>query len=87
MKPQEVVLNDGKKYALFTSHVAIKDALGAVRAMLKEYTLTDNTVTTQSIIYKLHKTEHGNWYNHPFEEKPAPLLMMKLKAAIDKAER
>lgn len=87
MKHQEVVLSDGKRYSLLTSFVPIKDALGSIRAMLIEYTLTEKTTTAQTMVYKLHKTKEGYWYNHPFEEKPTPLLMMKLKAAIDQAEK
>jgi len=87
MQHQEVVLSDGKTYSLMTSFVAIKDPLGSVRAMLKEYTLTEKTAIAQTMVYKLHKTKDGHWYNHPFEEKPTPLLMMKLKAAIAIVEK
>ena len=87
MKHQEVVLSDGKRYSLLTSFVPVKDVLGSVRAMLIEYTFTEKTATSQTMVYKLHKTKDGYWYNHPFEEKPTPSLMMKFKAAIDEAEK
>jgi hypothetical protein len=87
MKHQEVVLSDGKRYSLLTSFVPVKDVLGSVRATLIEYTLTEKSSTAPIMVYKLHKTKDGCWYNHPFEEKPTPFLMMKFRAAIDKAEK
>jgi hypothetical protein len=55
--------------------------------MLKEFTLTEQSQDRKTIVYKLHKTKDGYWYNHPYMEKPGAFLMMQLKAAIDEAEK
>lgn len=86
MKNQELVLTDGRSFHFFTSIVNIENPLGQVRATLKEYTLTEATGNKETIVYKLHKTKDGFWYNHPFMEKPGAFLMMNLKKAIDEVE-
>ncbi len=86
MKFQEVRLSNGRSFNFHTSVVTIENPLGIVRAMLKEYTLTEEAQSQQSAVYKLHKTKDGYWYDHPFMEKPAAHLMMQLKSAIDKVE-
>ena len=87
MKNRELVLTDGSSYNFFTSFVNIEYPLGQVRAMLTEYTLTEATTNQGTIVYKLHKTKDGYWYDHPFMEKPGAFLMMNLKKAIDDVER
>jgi hypothetical protein len=87
MENRELVLKDGSSYNFFTSFVSMENPLGQVRAMLTEYTLTEATPTHGTIVYKLHKTKDGFWYNHPFMEKPGAFLMMSLKKAIDEAEQ
>jgi hypothetical protein len=86
MKNHELVLTDGRSFNFFTSFVSIEYPLGQVRATLKEYTLTEATANQGTAVYKLHKTNHGFWYDHPFMEKPAAFLMMNLKKAIDDVE-
>ena len=87
MKNREVVLTDGRSFNFFTEFVSIEYPLGQVRAMLTEYTLTEATISKDRIVYKLHKTKDGFWYDHPFMEKPSAFLMMNLKKAIDNVEK
>lgn len=86
MENRELVLTDGRSFNLFTSFVSIENPLGQVRATLKEYTLIQATANKETIVYKLHKTKDGFWYDHPYMEKPAAYLMMNLKKAIDEVE-
>jgi hypothetical protein len=87
MKKQELISTDGRSFQLFVSLVAIENPLGAVRAMLKEYTLVEKTPVEHTTVYKLHKTKYGHWFDHPQTETANPLLLMKLKTAIDEAEK
>ncbi|QEC69356.1 hypothetical protein FRZ67_19340 [Panacibacter ginsenosidivorans] len=86
MENREVVLTDGRSFNCATSIVSIEYPMGYVRATLVEYTLTEATTSKETIVYKLHKTKDGFWYDHPFMEKPGAFLMMTLKKAIDEAE-
>lgn len=87
MKNRALVLTDGRSFNCTTSFVPIENPLGQVRATLKEYTLIEEEPGKGKIVYKLHKTKDGFWYDHPFMEKPSAFLMMTLKKAIDEAEK
>lgn len=87
MNPQLLILKDGRTFEFVTSFVNIENPLGAVRATLKEYTLSETTSGVEKFIYKLYKTKDGYWYDHPSAERPNPLLVMVLKAALDEKER
>ena len=87
MENRELVLTDGRSFNFFTSFVSIANPLGQVRATLKEYTITQSKENQELIVYKLHKTKDGFWYDHPYMEKPAAFLMMNLKKAIDDVEK
>ena len=86
MNKQLLILKDGRTFEFFTSFVNIKNPLGAVRATLKEYTISE-TASEEKSVYKLYKTNDGYWYDHPSAERPNPLLIMVLKAALDEQEK
>ena len=86
MRNQQVILKDEKSFDLFISFEKIENPLGAVRATLKAYTLSEAAAGAEAKVYKLYKTKEGNWYDHPSTDNPNPLLMMMLKAAINKVE-
>jgi hypothetical protein len=87
MDRQLLTLKDGRTFEFFTSFVNIKNPLGAIRATLKEYTLSETSSEEEKTIYKLYKTKDGYWYDHPSAERPNPLLIMVLKAALDEMEK
>ena len=87
MNKQLLILKDGRTFEFFTGFVNIKNPLGAVRAILKEYTLTETSLADEKPVYKLYKTKDGYWYDYPSAERPNPLLIMVLKAALDEKEK
>jgi len=87
MNPQLLILKDGRTFEFFTAFVNIENPLGAVRATVKEYTLSETTSGMERFVCKLYKTKDGYWYDHPSADRPNPLLIMVLKAALDEKER
>jgi len=82
-KNEQIILEDNSQYFYSVRPVEITNALGAVIATLKEYSISN--VSAQ--IYKLYKTKEGNWYDIP-EANPAAdnAILMSLKLTINSQE-
>ena len=80
-KNNEIILEDNSQYFYTVRPFEITNALGAVIAVLDEYSITN----INGEIYKLYKTKEGNWYDIsetiPVENNA---FLRALKLAIDK---
>ncbi|MBV9963852.1 MAG: hypothetical protein JO072_16535 [Parafilimonas sp.] len=83
MYKTEISLTDGNKYYYTISTFNVENALGIVKATLKEFTLY-RTDDIGVIVCKLYKTDEGNWYDLPANNLNNPLLLTSIKMAIDK---
>jgi len=82
----EIVVKDGNRYAYTTSVTNAENALGIVKATLKEYALYK--ISDEEIfIGKLYRTKEGNWYDLPDAPAINPLLRTFIKMAIDESEK
>lgn len=78
---KQIVLEDGTCFFYTISPYEIKNALGAVVAVLDEYSFTKkDSVGT----YKLYRTKEGNWYDLTSTESTEDYRMLRsLKAAFE----
>ncbi len=79
-KSNRIILEDKSEYFYSVKPFQILNALGAVKAILEEYVITNDG----GEIYKLYKTKEGSWYdisNTSPVENGATLRALKL--AID----
>ena len=60
-----VILEDNSQYSYTVKSVEIANALGAVIAVLDEYSMAN----LDGENYKLFRTKEGNWYNTPQKPK------------------
>lgn len=81
----EVTVKDGHKYFYTTSSYNVENALGVIKATLKEYSLYEDS--TEIAVGKLYKTDEGNWYDLPTNNSINPLLATFIKMAIDESEK
>ncbi len=79
-KNNHIILEDNSKFFYTIKSVEIANALGAVIAILEEYSITN--INGEN--YKLYKTKEGNWYDIsetiPIENNA---VLRALKLAID----
>lgn len=77
---KELILEDGSCYFYTTIPYEMKNVLGAVVALLDEYSFTQKGT---SETFKLYRTKEGNWYNLD-ENKDAiqTRLFLEIKTAI-----
>lgn len=79
-KNKEIILEDKSLYLYSVKPVEITNVLGAVIAVLEEYSVTGSKGEN----YKLYKTKEGNWYDIvdtiPVVNNP---VLRALKLAID----
>ena len=82
-EPVTIVVNQ-RSYIYSVNPFVLTNALGFVRAVLKEYTITGTNGDT----YKLYKTTERNWYDvvnaNPAADKA---LLRLLKLEIDYLEK
>ena len=78
-----VILEDNSQYSYTVKSVEITNALGAVIAVLDEYSIAN----LDGENYKLFRTKEGNWYDVP-EANPTTnkAVLMTLKIAINLQE-
>jgi hypothetical protein len=83
LKNEQLILEDNNQYFYSIKAVEITNALGAVKATLFEYSISNNN--TQN--YKLYKTKEGNWYDIPEANPTAEnAIILSLKLAINYRE-
>lgn len=82
---KELILEDGCRYMYTIQSYEMKNALGAVVALLDEYSFTKKGATET---YKLYRTKEGNWYNID-ENKDAlqTKLFLEIKTAMAAIEK
>jgi hypothetical protein len=79
---KEIVLED-KTHFYYTTHpYDLKNALGAVIAVLQEYNFTKKE-DHNPFTCKLYKTKEGNWYDIEEAEIAEKKIIRMLKSAID----
>mgnify|MGYP006365905251 CR=1 FL=1 len=77
---KEIILEDGRQFSCTITPVKIANSLGAAVAVLDEYLITDSSGN----IYKLYKTNEGNWYDIPEANAGVDKgVLMELKMGID----
>jgi len=78
-----IILEDNRQFFYTSKPVEITNALGAVIAILKEYSISN----TFGENYKLYKTKEGNWYDiaeaNPIVDNS---VLMSLKFSINSQE-
>ncbi len=78
---KEIVLTDNRRFYYTVKQVEITNILGAAVAVLGEYSITNST----GEVYKLYKTNEGNWYDVPDMNKGVNTsVLLALKFGIDK---
>jgi hypothetical protein len=77
---KELILEDGSCYLYTTLPYEMKNVLGAVVALLDEYSFTQKgTYET----FKLYRTKEGNWYNlDEHKDTIQTRLFLEIKTAI-----
>lgn len=86
MEQTEILVADGNLYTYTTSLIKIENALGIVKAILREYDIYRITETTVPV-GKLYRTNERNWYDMPGNIPINPLLSTLIKKSIDKYEK
>ena len=86
MNQTEIIVKDGNTYVYTTSFINAENALGIIKATLKEYTL-HRISETETFVGKLYRTKEGNWYDMPGDTRVNPLLSTLIKMAIDESEK
>lgn len=78
---KELILEDGSCYLYTTLPYEMKNVLGAVVALLDEYSFTQKGT---SETFKLYRTKEGNWYDLTSSENTGDYRILRsLKAAFD----
>lgn len=77
---KELILDNGNCYLYTIQPYEMKNVLGAVVALLYEYSFTKKGV---SETFKLYRTKEGNWYNLGENTNAAETqLFLEIKTAI-----
>jgi hypothetical protein len=77
---KELILEDGRCFLYTTLPYEMKNVLGAVVALLDEYSFTQKGT---SETFKLYRTKEGNWYNlGENTDTTQTQLFLELKTAI-----
>ncbi len=77
---KELILDNGDHYLYTIQPYEMKNVLGTVVALLKEYSFTQKGT---SETFKLYRTKEGNWYN--LDENKDTIqtrLFLEIKTAI-----
>ncbi len=82
---KELILEDGSCYLYTTLPYEMKNVLGAVVALLNEYSFTKKGT---SEAFKLYRTKEGNWYNlGENTDTTQTQLFLEIKTAISVYEK
>jgi hypothetical protein len=84
----EVILDDNTTYSYIIKPFELKNPLGNIVAVLKEYSFTNKDDNGVACTFKLYKTKEENWYD--LEENnsaPGKVLSMMLKGSIIEKEK
>ena len=84
----QVILEDKTTYCYIIKPYELKNPLGNIVAVLKEYSFTKKDDNSGVCIFKLYKTKEENWYD--LEENnsaPGTVLSMMLKGSINEKEK
>lgn len=82
---KELILEDGSRYLYTTLPYEMKNVLGAVVALLNEYSFTKKGT---SETFKLYRTKEGNWYNlDENTDTTQTQLFLEIKTAISVYEK
>jgi hypothetical protein len=84
----EVTLEDNTTYSYIIKPYELKNPLGNIVAVLKEYRFTKIDDNGGAYTFKLYKTKEENWYD--LEENnsaPEKVLCMMLKGSIIEKEK
>jgi hypothetical protein len=84
----EVTLEDNTTYCYIIKPYQLKNPLGNIVAVLKEYRFTKKDENGGACTFKLYKTKEENWYD--LEENnsaPRKVLSMMLKGSITEKEK
>ncbi|MEP7318399.1 MAG: hypothetical protein ABI921_06650 [Panacibacter sp.] len=80
----QIILEDNSQYFYTIKPFEMTNILGAVIAVLEEYTFVRNELNSHDVLYKLYRTKEGSWYDMEepklFSEKA---IIRMLKTAID----
>ena len=84
---EELVLPGGNRFLYSLHPFELKNAVGAVVAILREYRFAAIGPEATQTPMSLYKTDEGNWYDMPAAPVTrANLLLWQLKSAIDHKE-
>lgn len=82
---KELILEDGSCYLYTTLPYEMKNVLGAIVALLDEYSFTKKGT---SETFKLYRTKEGNWYNlGENTDTTQTQLFLEIKTAISVYEK
>ena len=86
MRRREIILKDGTKYFYTTSNYEAENALGIVKATLKQFTVY-KTEDAEDIVCKLYQTDEGNWYDLITNNSINLFLLTSIKIAIEASDQ
>lgn len=86
MRRREIILKDGTKYFYTTSNYDAENALGIVKATLKQFAVY-TTDMAENVLCKLYQTDEGNWYDLITNNSINLFLLTSIKIAIDESEQ
>jgi hypothetical protein len=83
-KTNQVILEDNSQFFYTIKSFELKNSLGNIVAVLKEYAFTKDGESNERFCHKLYKTKDGNWYeiNDKISSDEYDILR-RLKVAID----
>jgi hypothetical protein len=84
----QVILEDNTTFCYIIKPFELKNPMGNVVAVLKEYIFTNKGDIDGTCTFKLYKTKEENWYD--LEENnsaPEKILSLMLKGSINEKEK
>lgn len=79
-----VILEDNSQYSYTVHPFELRNALGNIVAVLKEFVFTKSQDSAEHNCYKLYQTKEGNWYDIADLKSPVEYnLLRRLKTAMD----
>lgn len=83
----EIILEDKSRYSYIIQPFELRNALGNIVALLKEYIFTTTGENNEQYFYKLYRTKDENWYEiNEANSGAQTTLLLALKTAIDRRE-
>ncbi len=83
----EIVLEDSSRFSYIIKPFELRNALGNIVALLKEYIFTTTGENNQPFSYKLYRTKDESWYEISDANSGAETTLLRaLKTAIDRKE-